>query len=224
MNEPLTHLLIIDDDTRIRELLSKFLKDSGFLVSVAKDTNTARKLLGEFIYDLLIVDVMMPEETGTQFTVWLKENNYAAPVLMLTAMGEASDRIAGLESGADDYLPKPFEPRELLLRIQKIIMRTRPMRKTKVSFGNMVFDKNRASLQKNGEDVPITSNEAILLNALCENAGKVVSREEMAKLCGGVNERSIDVQITRLRSKIEDNQKNPVHLKSVRGKGYIIYM
>ena len=224
MNNQITHLLIVDDDTRIRKLLSKFLIDNGFIVTVAQDASDAREKLKEFIFDLLVVDVMMPGESGLEFTTWLKEQDNNVPVLMLTAMGDAEDRIAGLECGADDYLPKPFEPRELLLRIKNIINRTRPAVKTKIIFGNLVFDAASASLRKNGQDVPITANEAKLLGALCSNIGQVVSREDMAKLCDGVNERTIDVQITRLRSKIEDNPKKPVHLKSVRGRGYTLYV
>lgn len=223
MKEQITHLLIVDDDKRIRELLGKFLMDNGFVVTVANHTTAAREKLQEFIFDLLIVDVMMPCESGIEFTSWLRAQNNNTPILMLTAMGEAEDRISGLENGADDYLPKPFEPRELLLRIQKIVARTRPTLKSKITFGKLVFDASTASLQKNGQDVPITSNEATLLGALCDNIGTTVSREYMAKLCSGVNERTIDVQITRLRSKIEDNPKNPTHLKTVRGKGYALY-
>lgn len=224
MDEPITHLIIIDDDTRIRDLLSKFLAENGFLVTVAKNAAVAREKMQQFRFDLIILDVMMPEETGLEFMNWLQGQDNDVPVLMLTAMGDAEDRIAGLETGADDYLPKPFEPRELLLRIKRILMRTRPTPKTKIIFGNMVFDMENSSLKKNGQEVAITMNEAKLLGALCNNIGKVVSREEMAKLCGGVFERTIDVQITRLRSKIEDNPKNPAYLKSVRGKGYVLYI
>ena len=223
MSNQITHLLIVDDDTRIRKLLSKYLVDNGFIVTVAEDACAAREKLNEFIFDLLVVDVMMPGESGVEFTSWLKEQNNDVPVLMLTAMGEAKDRIAGLESGADDYLPKPFEPQELLLRIKRIVNRTRPVEKTKVTFGSLIFDISNMSLQKNGQNIQITSNEAKLLGLLCGNIGKNVSRENMAKLCDGVNERTIDVQIARLRGKIEDNPKKPVHLKSVRGVGYALY-
>lgn len=223
IDKQLIHLLIVDDDTRIRELLGKFLKDNGFIVTVAKDATEAREKMREFIFDLLIVDVMMPGESGMELTAWLKESGNEIPVIMLTAMGDAEHRIKGLEQGADDYLPKPFEPRELLLRIKRIIMRTRPSSRNRVAFGRLVFDTTSASLQKNGKDITITANEAKLLSILCGNIGKVVLREDMAKLCGGVFERTIDVQITRLRGKIEDNPKNPLHLKTVRSKGYVLY-
>ncbi len=224
MAKSITHLLIVDDDTRIRNLLSKFLIENGFIVTIAKDAGAAREKMQDFLFDLIILDVMMPGETGLEFTSWLKEQHNEVPILMLTAMGDAEDRINGLETGADDYLPKPFEPRELLLRIKRIIMRTKPTPKTKIVFSNLVFDIENSSLKKNGQDVPITMSEAKLLGVLCNNIGKVVSREEMAKLCGGVFERTIDVQITRLRSKIEFNPKNPTYLKSVRGKGYVFYV
>jgi len=222
MHSQITHLLIIDDDTRIRKLLSKFLIDNGFVVSSAINAEHARELLKEFVFDLLIVDVMMPGESGVEFTAWLRGVS-DVPVIMLTAMGEAADRINGLESGADDYLPKPFEPRELLLRIKNIISRMRPTLKSKFIFGTFVFDTANSSLKKNGDVIQISSNEAKLLQILCNEMGNVVTREDMAKLCGGVNERTIDVQITRLRSKIEDNPKNPIHLKTMRSKGYILY-
>ena len=138
MNNQITHILIVDDDTRIRGLLSKFLIDNGFIVTVAQDAYAARKKMQEFIFDLLVVDIMMPGKSGIEFTQELKEQNNDVPVLMLTAMGDTKDRIAGLESGADDYLPKPFEPRELLLRIKRIISRTKPISRVKTIFGNLV--------------------------------------------------------------------------------------
>ncbi len=223
MHGHITHLLIIDDDTRIRKLLSKFLSDNGFVVTSANSAAQARDIMQEFVFDLLIIDVMMPGETGTMFTANLRTHS-DVPVIMLTAMGEAADRIAGLETGADDYLPKPFEPKELLLRIKNIIARTRPAPKTRFMFGAIAFDPVNASLKNQGVDVPITFNEAQLLNVLCNNIGTAISREAIAKLCGGVNERTIDVQITRLRSKIEKNPKKPKHLKTMRGKGYVLYL
>jgi two-component system phosphate regulon response regulator OmpR len=221
--QPITHLLIIDDDKRIRDLLARFLKDNGFFVSVAKDAYDARNSLKEYVFDLIIVDVMMPGESGVEFTAKLRQNQ-ATPVLMLTALGEVDDRIAGLESGADDYLPKPFEPRELLLRIQRILQRTKTDSKSPATtFGSIIFNHEKNSLEKNGENIYITSNEAQLLAILCNNLQKTVTREELAKLCGGINERSIDVQITRLRNKIEEDPKKPVYLKTVRGMGYVLY-
>jgi two-component system phosphate regulon response regulator OmpR len=222
MND-ITHILVIDDDTRIRDLLAKFLKDNGFFVSTAKDAYDARNTLKEYIFDLIIVDVMMPGESGVEFTAKLRKTE-KTPVLMLTARGEVEDRISGLESGADDYLPKPFEPRELLLRIQRILQRTKIESKNiSTTFGKITFNLEKNSLEKNGENIYITSNEAKLLAILCNNLQKNVSREELAKLCGGINERSIDVQITRLRNKIEEDPKKPIYLKTIRGQGYVLY-
>jgi two-component system phosphate regulon response regulator OmpR len=221
MNE-ITHILVIDDDTRIRDLLAKFLCDSGFFVSTAKDAFEGRDKLKEFIFDLIIVDVMMPGQTGIEFTRNLREKQ-ETPVLMLTAMGEVEDRINGLESGADDYLPKPFEPRELLLRVQRILKRTKPIKNQVISFGNIIFKLEKNTLEKNGENIYITSNEVKLLTTLYNNLQKTVAREDLAKLCGGINERSIDVQITRLRNKIEEDPKKPLYLKTIRGEGYVLF-
>ncbi len=221
--QEVTHILVIDDDTRIRDLLGKFLRDNGFFVSAAKDAFDAARMLGEFVFDLIIVDVMMPGQSGIEFTKHLRQGN-KTPVIMLTAMGEVEDRIAGLESGADDYLPKPFEPRELLLRVKSILQRTKVNHKNKpFTFGNVVFYKDRSALEQNGVDIAITSNEAKLLIILCDNLNEAVSREDMARLCGGINERSIDVQITRLRNKLENDPKKPLYLKTIRGQGYILY-
>lgn len=219
----ITHLLVVDDDNRIRELLTRFLHENGFFVSPAKDAAEAASLLGEYVFDLIIVDVMMPGQTGIEFTASLRQRSNV-PVLMLTAMGEVEDRIAGLESGADDYMPKPFEPRELLLRVRSILQRTKGVSKNKpVTFGNMIFYRDRNKLEQNGSDIALTSNEEKLLSILCDNLNKPVSREDMAKLCGGINERSVDVQITRLRNKIENDAKKPLYLKTMRGQGYILY-
>jgi two-component system phosphate regulon response regulator OmpR len=219
----ITHILVVDDDKRLRDLLAKFLRDDGFFVSVAKDAYDARKQLAEFVFDLIIADVMMPAETGVEFTRKLRQT-HTTPVLMLTAMGEVEDRITGLESGADDYLAKPFEPRELLLRVKRILQRTQvdSDKGNVFKFGEIVFNLQKNMLEKNGENIYITSNEAQLLAILCKNLEKTVTREELAKLCGGINERSIDVQITRLRGKIEPDAKKPVYLKTVRGVGYLL--
>ncbi len=218
----ITHILVIDDDDRIRNLLGRFLKDKGFFVSLSPDAADAWGKLEEFIFDLIIVDVMMPVETGVEFTAKFREKS-DVPVLMLTAMGEVEDRISGLESGADDYLPKPFDPRELLLRVQSILQRTRKMGGVILSFDDMKFDVNKSRLSDESGDVTITSNEANMLKVLSQNKGKAVSREELAKRCGGINERSVDVQITRLRNKIEKDPKKPRYLKTERGKGYVLY-
>ena len=217
-----THILVVDDDDRIRNLLGQFLKDKGFFVSLSHDAFDAWEKLEEFIFDLIIVDVMMPGETGLEFTEkFTKQSD--VPVLMLTAMGEVEDRISGLESGADDYLAKPFDPRELLLRVQSILLRTKKKGGIIISFDNIKFDASKTRLSDDKGDITITSNEANMLKALSQNKGKAVSREELAKRCGGINERSVDVQITRLRNKIEKDPKKPRYLKTERGKGYVLY-
>ncbi len=219
----ITHLLIVDDDKRIRELLKKFLVENGFVVSTAKDSTQAKEKLEEFIVDLIILDVMMPGQTGYDFARSFRHLS-DIPILMLTSKAEVEHRIEGLESGADDYLPKPFEPRELLLRIKKILARTKQFHKEKSIFGNFVFDISTDSLTKNGAVITLTQNEVNLLKTLCKNICNVVSREDMAKACGGVNERTVDVQINRLRNKIEEDPKTPKYLKTIRGKGYILYV
>ncbi len=220
----IVHLLIIDDDTGIRTLLSQFLQDKGYFITEAKDTFVANEKLQKYKFDLLIVDVMMPGETGIEFTKKLRKSK-KTPILMLTAMNDIEDRISGLSSGADDYLAKPFEPRELLLRIQNILNRSKKEQEPKKIYriGNYIFNKNTQNLTNNSLPIILTSSENLLLKALCDNIGKIVSREELAALSSGINERSIDVQITRLRNKIEENPKQPAYLKTVRGKGYILY-
>jgi two-component system phosphate regulon response regulator OmpR len=222
----LPHLLIVDDDTRIRELLQRYLKDKGFFISTAKNAAEAIAFLEYFTYDLLIVDVMMPGESGIELTQRIR-THLTVPVLMLTAMGEAEHRIAGLESGADDYLAKPFEPRELLLRIERILQRTMsttsPSQIALTTLGSWLFDPDKALLSSGNLTIPLTTAEVKLLTILLASKGKAVSRSKLAELAGGVNERSIDVQIIRLRTKIEADPKKPMMLKTVRGEGYVLY-
>ncbi len=220
------HILVVDDDTRLRSLLQRFLRENGFYVSVAKNAAAAREQLQNYQFDLLIVDIMMPEETGLQFLHKLREEDNV-PVILLTAMGETEDRIAGLETGADDYLPKPFEPKELVLRIKNILRRA-PVLKEKESqvlnLGLCSYDLAKKELiTQNGQIVHITPVEQALLNVLGQKSGQVFSREKLADILGaGQNPRSIDVQITRLRKKIEQDSKNPRFLQTVRGKGYML--
>ena len=220
------HILVVDDDTRLRSLLQRFLRENGFYVSVAKNASAARQQLQNYQFDLLIVDIMMPEETGLQFLHKLREENNV-PVILLTAMGETEDRILGLESGADDYLPKPFEPKELVLRIKNILRRTPVAKNTETQILNFelcVYDLQKKELySKNGQMIHITPVEQALLNILGQKSGQVFSREKLADMLGaGQNPRSIDVQITRLRKKIEKDSKNPRCLQTVRGKGYML--
>lgn len=220
------HILVVDDDTRLRSLLQRFLRENGFYVSVAKNASNARQQLQNYVFDLLIVDIMMPEETGLQFLHKLREESNI-PVILLTAMGETEDRIVGLETGADDYLPKPFEPKELVLRIKNILRRTPVIKENEkqvLDLGLCLYDLQKKELfSKNGQLIHITPVEQALLNVLGQKSGQVFSREKLAEILGaGQNPRSIDVQITRLRKKIETDSKNPRFLQTVRGKGYML--
>ena len=221
------HILVVDDDTRLRELLKSFLSRNGFRVSTASHAAEARQRLSALDFDLIVLDVMMPGETGLEFAAELRRTD-DVPILMLTAMGETKHRIAGLEKGVDDYLGKPFEPRELLLRIQNVLRRNKPpVAETagepvrRVTFGPMQFDLELGELTQKGKRVPLTDAEAALLRALTARLGEVLSRETLSKSVGAaVNERAIDVQVTRLRRKIEPDPSFPRYLRTVRGQGY----
>ena len=226
MGEHKAHILVVDDDTRLRSLLQRFLRESDFYVSVAKDAEEARERLKEYQFDLLIVDIMMPNESGLEFLKKLRQESLV-PVILLTAMGETADRIAGLEIGADDYLPKPFEPKELVLRIKNILKRTPKDNENKkqiLDLGLCTYDLDKKELlTKQNQIVHITPVEQFLLSVLGENSGQVFSREKLAEILGaGQSPRSIDVQITRLRKKFEQDSKNPRYLQTVRGKGYML--
>jgi two-component system, OmpR family, phosphate regulon response regulator OmpR len=218
------NILVIDDDTRLRTLLGRFLEENGFEVSLAKETLEAKEILKEKKFDLLIVDVMMPGENGVDFTENFRSSS-KTPIIMLTARGEFEDRIKGLEAGADDYLPKPFEPKELLLRINNILKRVVPSKSSEniCSFGEFIFNIAESRLKKGENFIHITDSEAKILSILCKEKGKAVSREKLSSLCGEIDERSIDVQITRLRKKIETNPKQPHYLQTVRNHGYVLY-
>lgn len=220
------HVLVIDDDDRIRDLLARYLTEQDFLVATTANAEEARLALQSFTFDVLIVDVMMPGETGLDFTRGLRDGGNDLPVLLLTALGETDDRINGLESGADDYLPKPFEPRELVLRLQAILRR-RPKTRTApkpVRIGRWVYDPNENTLNDGDETQRLTTAEVTLLKALILKAGQVISREDLARMCAmdDSGERTIDVQITRLRRKIEEDTRTPRYLQTVRGKGYLL--
>ena len=224
MAEKLYHILVVDDDTRLRGLLTKYLDDSGFNVSMAKDTTEARELMSKTQFDLLVLDVMLPEESGMDFAEKIRENS-KIPILMLTAMGDQNNRIKGLEIGADDYLSKPFEPKELVLRINNILRRVNNNKSPDdlCNFGDFSFSFNDLRLKKDGEYIHLTDSEARILLILCKELGKTITREKLSELCGGIDDRSIDVQITRLRRKIEQNPKQPQFLQTVRNHGYILY-
>lgn len=225
MLQEIRHILVVDDDTRLRSLLGRYLQENGFAVSLAKDAENARMFLSQYSFDLLIVDVMMPNETGIEFLQKLRKENQV-PAIVLTAMGETQDRICGLESGADDYLAKPFEPKELVLRINNILRRipNSTAKSTLLSLGDFSFDLKTGELRnKTGEIIHITPLEQTLLNVLGNKNGQIFSRERLAEILQtGENSRSIDVQITRLRKKIEKDSKNPRYLQTIRGKGYML--
>ncbi len=220
------HILVVDDDTRLRSLLQRYLREQGFLVSAAKDAKEAESFLSFYKFDILIVDIMMPKVTGIEFLSTLRANNNMIPVILLTAMGETEDRIKGLEIGADDYIPKPFEPKELVLRINNILRRTIQAKEqsSKLLFHGITYDLDKGELRNiDGEIIHITPVERTLLTLLGRNIGEVHTREELAELLGvAENLRTVDVQITRLRKKIETDTKNPRYLQTVRGKGYML--
>ncbi|MFQ5619796.1 MAG: response regulator [Rhodospirillales bacterium] len=224
MNADIPHILVVDDDDRLRELLRKFLSENGFLVATAGDVADARTKLMTLTFDLIVLDLMMPGESGLDFAEDLDRRG-TVPTLMLTAMGEPEDRIAGLERGADDYLAKPFEPRELLLRIHNILRRLpkRPEVPAEVRLGDVLFDLERGELRRDGNPIRLTAVEAALLKALAERPGAVLSREELTIRTGASGGgRAVDVQVTRLRRKIEPDPRLPRYLRTVRGRGYVL--
>lgn len=215
---PKNHILVIDDDTRLRGLLQKYLSNNDFDVSEAANATEALDLIQLFAFDLLVMDVMMPGQDGYTLTKQLRADGYDTPILMLTAMGDIDNRITGLENGADDYLTKPFEPKELLLRIHSILRRAQSIAKTEsVCFGPYTYKITGGILLKEEEPVSLTTAEQELLRALAQKPNQVLSREELADLLKTDNIRTIDVQITRLRKKIEADIKNPLYIQTVRG-------
>jgi two-component system, OmpR family, phosphate regulon response regulator OmpR len=216
------HLLVVDDDTRIRTLLMQFLNENGFRVTSAGNAQEARRKLAGLEFDLIILDVMMPGETGVELTRALREEK-DVPILMLTALSETDSRIDGLEAGADDYLPKPFDPRELILRVNNILRRGGPQPVPKLEqivFGPYTFQISRRELKRSGEVLKLTDREQEILVIFAERAGETIPRHELVGSDTEVGERTIDVQINRLRRKIEKDPSNPVWLQTVRGVGY----
>jgi two-component system phosphate regulon response regulator OmpR len=230
MSAPQAHLLIVDDDERIRGLLQKFLLRNGFLVTAARDAAHARRLLSGLEFDLIVLDVMMPGEDGISLTRSLRET-VDTPILLLTAKGETEDRIAGLEAGADDYLPKPFEPKELLLRINAILRRVPQESPAGVvaqvlHLGPVRYDVERGEMWRGDTPVHLTATESQLMRIFAASPGQPVSRAELVEKLGRdrgqAQERAVDVQITRLRRKIEQDPKQPRYLQTVRGAGYML--
>ena len=218
------HLLVVDDDARLRGLLHRFLTQQGFRVTTAADAAEARALIKSIDFDCLILDVMMPGENGFDLASDLRAQS-ELPILMLTARGDSEDRIAGLERGADDYLAKPFEPRELMLRATALVRRsrtTRPPPHREIKMGTCLFDLERGELTKAGKRVKLTGSEAQLLKLFAANAGRPFSREALCARLNIALERSVDVQVTRLRRKIEEDPKLPLYIQTVRGVGYVL--
>jgi two-component system phosphate regulon response regulator OmpR len=225
MNNVGKHILVVDDDKGIRTLLKEYLEKEKFLVSIAKDADEARSHIKDFVFDLIILDVMMPKESGIDFADKLKEQKLKTPILMLTALGEVNDRIKGLEAGVDDYLSKPFDPKELLLRINNILKRVyakdEKEENGELNFGSFTYNKESAKLMKGNEIINLTTSENDLLKLFINHEGEILTRDEIGKYLNyNDNFRSIDVQITRLRKKIEENPKTPRFLRTIRNKGY----
>ncbi len=218
------HILVVDDDNRIRNLLKDYLNNNNFLTSSAKDGNEAMEKISVFEFDLIVLDVMMPGKSGFELTKEIKKNN-DIPIILLTAKGEVENRIKGLEYGADDYLGKPFEPKELLLRINNIIKKKQKADINKIyKLGSASIDLSKLKINLNNNIYKVNSKEKNVLIEMLGNPGKTFSREEMIKISGINNERSIDVMITRLRQKIENDPKNPKYLQTIRGTGYVIWI
>ncbi|WP_193176408.1 response regulator [Oricola nitratireducens] len=217
------HILIVDDDTRIRTLLTEYLCKNGFRVNSASTAEEARRKIDGLEFDLLVLDVMMPGENGVSLARSLRGEDRQVPILMLTARSETEHRIEGLEAGADDYLPKPFDPRELLLRVSNIVKRGAGPSQPKIEqivFGPFTFVIARRELKRNGELIHLTDREQEIMVRFAENAGDTIPRHEMFAESAGIGERTIDVQINRLRRKIESDPANPRYLQTVRGIGY----
>ena len=225
MRLDLPHILIVDDDKRILQLINDYLIKNNFRISTADNALKAREKIENIEFDLIILDIMMPGESGLELTDTLKKNNFKTPILLLSALGSADDRIKGLEIGANDYLAKPFEPKELLLRMKNLIKKNKyNKQKTKiVKFGPYTFNLKKEILKKNGKIFILTSSEAKLLYILAKNDGKPIIRYNLSKILNIPNtSRALDVQITRLRNKIENNKKFPTYIQTVRGRGYVL--
>ena len=218
------HILVVDDDDRIRSLLKEYLNENNFIVSTAENSEEAKKKLSYLKFDILILDVMMPGQSGYELTKEVKKN-IKVPIILLTAKGEVENRIKGLELGADDYIGKPFEPKELLLRIKNIIKNTNKLNLDKnYSVGQAKIDLNKMYINLRNSSKKINNTEKKVLIEMLSNPGKTYSRDEIGKISGITQERSIDVMITRLRQKLEINPKNPKYLQTIRGSGYVLWI
>jgi two-component system phosphate regulon response regulator OmpR len=224
MNKKIFHILAVDDDDRIRELVKEYLVENNFLVTTAKDAVDAKKKLEIVKFDILILDIMMPGEDGLSLTKEIKKNN-PIPIILLTAKGETRDRIEGLELGADDYLGKPFEPKELLLRIKNILNKIqKPILSDEIYIGSTLVNLKKFYIKINNRIKKINPQERKILEKMLESPGKVFSRDDIGKIINISKERTIDVMITRLRQKIESYPKNPKYLQTIRGSGYVLWI
>ena len=224
MDKIIAHILIVDDDEGIRSLVKRYLNENNFLVTTAKNAEDATEKIEVINFDMIILDIMMPGKSGLQF-IHDNKNKITTPIILLTAKGTADERVEGLEIGADDYLPKPFEPKELLLRVKNILKKTKEIDlKRVVKFSNIEIDLNKLMIFKNGKEFKINNTEKIILEKMINNPGKTLSRIDIGKLINIDKERSVDVIITRLRKKIEIDPKNPKFLQTLRGSGYVLWI
>ena len=224
MNKNTFHILVVDDDNRIRELVKEYLEENNFLVTTAKDAYDAKKKLEIIKFDILVLDIMMPGESGLSLTKYIKKNN-KTPVILLTAKGETGDRIQGLEMGADDYLGKPFEPKELLLRIKNILNKIKkPTLSNEIYIGEALINLKKLNIKINNKNKKINPQEKRILEKMLEYPGEVFSRNDIGKIINISKERTIDVIITRLRQKIESEPKKPKYLQTIRGSGYVLWI
>ena len=224
MNNFIAHILVVDDDDGIRSLVKKYLNENNFLISISENAEDAKKKIELIKFDLIILDIMMPGKSGLEF---IQENKkkLETPIILLTAKGEPSERIEGLEIGADDYLPKPFEPKELILRIKNILNKTKKIsQKRVIEFDKIKIDLNKLIILKNNKEFKINNTEKIILEKMINNPGKTFSRIDIGKLINLNKERSVDVIITRLRKKIEIDPKSPKFLQTLRGSGYVLWI
>ena len=224
MNNFIAHILVVDDDEGIRSLLKKYLNENNYLITTADSSENASEKIKIIKFDLIILDIMMPGKNGLEFIAENKKK-FETPIILLTAKGQANERIEGLEQGADDYLAKPFEPKELLLRIKNILNKTKKIdQKRIIKFENIKINLNKLLITKNKSDLKINATEKMILEKMINNPGKTFSREDIGKLIDLDKERSIDVIITRLRKKIEIDPKNPRFLQTIRGVGYVLWI
>jgi len=224
MNKFDAHILVVDDDDGIRELVKKYLSENNFLITTANSAEDAKEKISIIKFDLIVLDIMMPGKSGLEFTLENKDN-INTPIILLTAKGESNERVEGLEVGADDYLSKPFEPKELVLRIKNILNKTKSKNiKRIIEFDNVKIDLNKLLIIQNKKEFKINNTEKTILEKMINAPGQTFSRESISKIINLEKERSIDVIITRLRKKIEINPKNPKYLQTIRGSGYVLWI